>query len=140
MNSPMIDELRKFLASEKGEAFKERMKKKSQRLQTRHKHIEAYLETVDFKTLLDTLIAEHTDEYADRCYKKGYEPKLTPKMEALFGYIIKKCEYISVKEIEEEIGFPTSVRLFKGHYFTVTHGQGCFHRIYDTNFNTLFHW
>ena len=98
----------------------------------RFKRFENYIETHPFDDLLKLVMDEHDEAYRDKCYKKGCETYPTNKMQFIYDYVRKNIEHIEVAGITDGY-FSTECRFFKGYYFTVTHGQGCFYRIYDAN-------
>lgn len=93
---------------------------------------ENYIRNHSFDELLERCINEHDEAYREKCYKQGCEDYPTNKMQFIYGYVSEKLESIQVAGITDG-HFYTECRFFKGYYFTVTHGQGCFYRIYDSN-------
>lgn len=98
----------------------------------RFKKFENYIQAHSFDELLKRVMDEHDEAYRDKCYKEGCETYPTSKMQFIYDYVRKNIEHIEVAGITDGY-FHTEARFFKGYYFTVTHGQGCFYRIYDSN-------
>lgn len=98
----------------------------------RFKKFESYLEKYSFEMLLKRVIREHDETYRDKCRNAGCETYPTNKMQFIYDYITDKIDPIHVSGITDG-HFYTECRFFKGYYFTVTHGQGCFYRIFDSN-------
>ncbi len=98
----------------------------------RFKKFDGYLETHSFDELLKRVMDEHDEAYRDKCYKRGCETYPTNKMQFIYDYVRKNIEDIKVAGITDGY-FHTECRFFKGYYFTITHGQGCFYRIFDSN-------
>lgn len=98
----------------------------------RFKKFEWYLETHSFDELLKRVMDEHDEAYWNKCFSKGCEPYPTNKMQFIYDYVRKNIEHIKVAGITDGM-FHTECRFFKGYYFSITHGQGCFYRIFDSN-------
>lgn len=134
----MLERLREFLKSDEGKASLANYAAKRKRETEQVMRVGTYLEGKDFDALLKRLIDEHTEEYRLQCYKKGEEPSLTHKMGLLFAYVSKVREEVYVAQIQNNILFSSTLRFFKGYYFGVVHGQGCFHEIYNDKFERIF--
>jgi hypothetical protein len=93
---------------------------------------ESYLEKYSFEMLLKRVIKEHDEVYREKCFKRGCEDYPTNKMQFIYDYVTNRIDPIQVAGITDGM-FYTECRFFKGYYFTITHGQGCFYRIYDSN-------
>jgi glutamate synthase domain-containing protein 2 len=127
--SKKFDEI---LESPETEAYFNRLKIKEDIQDGRFVKFETYLQTHSFDELLKRVMDEHNEAYRDKCFKKGCEDYPTNKMQFIYDYVSNSVSHIEVAGITDG-HFHTECRFFKGYYFTITHGQGCFYRIYDSN-------
>ena len=134
-----INKLREYLESEEGlrktEEWIRKREKKDQILQKRLLKVEKYLKKNSIESIIDRLIKEHNDSYRDQCYRKGYEPYPNHKFELLFDYIQQNYSEIDNPLIRQD--FLSGSWFFKGYFFTIYCGQGCFYRIYDHKMNII---
>ena len=124
-----------YLNSAEGEEYFRMLTVKAEIKEIRLKKVEKYLEGKDFEQILERLIKEHNDDYRDKCYKKGYEPYPNHKFELLFDYISEEFSHVDNDLITQD--FLAQCYFFKGYYFTVYCGQGCFYRVYDSKFKHI---
>ena len=131
--------MRAYMDSEEGEAaldeWAKRMSIKNDIAQVRYLKIDKYLETHDFADVMKRLEEEHGEDHRDKCYKKGYEPYPNHKFELLFDYISEEFSHVDNDLIPQD--FLAQCYFFKGYYFTVYCGQGCFYRVYDSKFKHI---
>jgi hypothetical protein len=78
-----------------------------------------------FPQFLSKVIARHTEDYRESCYRKGYEPVPRLIMQTLFD--IARHEGVLI-EVEGQT-FHTERFLYLGYMFDTVHGQGSFGRI-----------
>ena len=116
--------------SEEGKEYFRMIAVKSKIKEGRLRKVGEYLEGKDFDEILNKLKKEHNETYIDKCYNKGYEPYPNNKLSLLFDYI--ESEYSQVENESIPQDFLSSCYFFKGYYFTIYCGQGCFYRIYDS--------
>ena len=137
--SLMLEKMEAYFNSPEGkkatEEWIKKQKIKNEILEGRLQKLEAYLQNHDFEQILQRLIKEHDDEYCDKCYKKGYEPYPNHKLSLLYTYLRENYTYIHNDLIPQD--FLSACFFFKGYWFTVYCGQGCFNRIYDSQLNIL---
>lgn len=129
-----VSELMKWLKSDEAKVaakeFVEDLAFKEKIQQGRYDRFEKWLETNDFDKLIYKLILEHNDEYRERCYENGYEPKPNNKMDFIFSYVSERAgKRVHIKEFESD--FPNAVWEFNGYYFEIVWGQGCIQVIYN---------
>jgi hypothetical protein len=91
--------------------------------------LEKYLSEHDFEQIMARLIREHDDDYIDKCYKKGYEPYPNNKFSLLYSYLEENYAPVHNDLIPQD--FLSGSYFFKGYWFTIYCGQGCFYRIYN---------
>ena len=125
-----LDKLRDFLESEEGQ---ESIKRFHEKLEREEKHSERWIEKfknragADVDSLLEKLINKYdSDEYVNREYKIGYEPR-EPFLWVALGYAEKYGE-----ECKDEKYFNmfTGEAYYIGSYvIQVMHGQGSVIRI-----------
>lgn len=127
--SKRFDEI---LESPESKEYFNQMKIRHEIQEGRFIKFEKYLNSCSFDELLKRCVDEHDDAYRDKCYEQGCETYPTNKMQFIYDYVSDNIEHIEVVGITDGM-FRTECRFFKGYYFTVTHGQGCFYRIYDLN-------
>jgi hypothetical protein len=127
--SKKFDEI---LESPETEAYFNRLKVRDDIQQGRFMKFENYLQNHSFDELLKRVMDEHDETYREKCFKEGCEDYPTNKMQFIYDYVHKNIEHIEVAGITDGY-FNTECRFFKGYYFTITHGQGCFYRIFDSN-------
>lgn len=99
---------------------------------SRFDKFEVWLKTNSFDDLMNRLYIEHSEEYREKCYKKGYEPYCNNKLSFIFNYVSNRVEQIIDKSIED-YNFNTEMYFFKGYIFVTIFGQGAFNRIYKDN-------
>jgi 3-hydroxy-3-methylglutaryl CoA synthase len=129
----LYENFKKAIDSPEGQAAIARWVEKQKIKQTRVERVGTYLETCDFDKLIQRLVNEHNEDYKDKCYKKGYEPYPNNKFSLLFDYISENYSHVHNEKIPQD--FLGSSYFYKGYWFTVYCGQGCFYRIYDSNIN-----
>jgi hypothetical protein len=112
-----------------------KLKRKDEIKKSRFIKLEQYLNSHDFKSIIDRLIKEHGEEWEDRCWKKGYEPYPNNKFGLLFDYIEENYSNVDNYSIPQD--FLSGSYFIKGYWFTVYCGQGCFYRIYDNDLNII---
>jgi len=117
------------------DAWAKREKEKQDIQEGRFIKLEKYLNEHDFGEILERLIKEHDDEYCDKCYKKGHEPHPNNKLYLLYSYLEENYTPVYNDLIPQD--FLSSSYFFKGHWFTVYCGQGCFYRIYNHKLETI---
>lgn len=125
-----LDELRKFLDSPEG---LESMKKFADELDRQHKHQDRWVEKLksrygnNIDEILEKLMNKYySDEYRDREYKIGFEPR-EPLLWLVWEYAAKYCE-----ECNEEKYFNTftGAAYYIGSYvIQIMYGQGSVLRI-----------
>lgn len=125
-------DIEEWMESDAGLAYFERERKKREILRNRYLRFEKYLETHDFKNLMNRIISEHDENWHEKCRQKNREVHPNNKLEFIIGYIFNNCESISVPEIESE-HFPTETWMFKGYYFQLMFGQGTATFIYSVD-------
>jgi hypothetical protein len=134
-----INKLREFLDSEEGKRSTEEWIRKEEVkemvLKERLLKVESYLKTHPIESIIDRIVREHDDTYRDRCYRKGYEPYPNHKFELLFDYIRQNYAEIDNQLMPQDFLFGSW--FFKGYFFTIYCGQGCFYRIYDHKMNII---
>lgn len=137
MEKSPIQKALEFMESPEGQIHMKEMarkwKEKEERKQIRVKRVEEYLKTCDFDKLIQRLASEHDEAYKDKCYAKGYEPYPNHKLSLLFDFLEENYTYIQNDLIPQD--FLGSCWFYKGYWFTIYCGQGCFYRIYDSNIN-----
>ena len=113
------------------EEYWDKLATKKEIEEKRFDKFEAYLIDNDFEILLDRLLSEHSDDYIDKCYKKGFMPEPNNKLEFLLKYLEERLDAI---DTPEWIGndFSTTTHYYKGYYFSNTFGQGVITRVYDS--------
>jgi len=99
------------------------LEKKQVLKQKRYDFFEEWLKTNDFDVLLSKLIEKHIAKYSEN----------------ILSFI---CEYISdrleILNNDRLVGeFTTGTWFFKGYWFELFCGQGCYWRIYDNELNAL---
>lgn len=139
MKQALLDESLKnfhvWVESSEGEAYFANIRKEQEIERLRLDRVERYLETCNIKTLLDRLAAEHNDAYRERAYKRGYEPSPNHKFMLLWNYVSKRLDHVDNERIPQD--FLGGSFFFKGHWFLVYVGQGCFYRVLDYELNEL---
>jgi hypothetical protein len=111
------------------DAWAKREKETRDILETRFAKVEKYLNENGIEQLMSRLIKEHGDDYSDKCYKKGYEPYPNNKLKLLYSYVEENYAPVHNDLIPQD--FLSGSYFFKGYWFTVYCGQGCFYRIYN---------
>jgi hypothetical protein len=104
-------------------------KEKQDVLEARLVKVEKYLNENGIEQLMSRLIKEHGEDYSDKCYKKGYEPYPNNKLKLLYSFVEENYSPVHNDLIPQD--FLSSSYFFKGYWFTVYCGQGCFYRIYN---------
>ena len=131
-----LDEMSKkfdeILESPETQEYFNKMKIREDIQEWRFEKFENYLQNNSFDSLLKRCIDEHDDAYRDKCFKKGCETYPNNKMSFIYEYVSSRISPIQVAGITDGM-FYTECRFFKGYYFTVTHGQGAFCRICDSD-------
>jgi len=134
-----FNKMRDWLDSPEGQAsldeWADGIKKKQDVLEKRLVKVEKYLNENDFDKIMERLIEEHNDEYCDKCYKKGYEPYPNNKLSLLYSYLENNYEHIENHLIPQD--FLSVSYFFKGYWFTVYCGQGCFNRVYNNKLENI---
>ena len=118
-----------FKESEVGIKYLIEEKLKTELLEKRFFWFEEWLKNNDFDNLMLRLIYKHDEDYREKCYHKGLDVMPNNVLDFIIRYVETKVEPIVVQEISCE--FPNCIWLFKGYYFQVVYGQGCFYRIYN---------
>jgi hypothetical protein len=112
------------------------LKKKREVKEARYPKIEAYINSCDFPALINRLAQEHGKEWEDKCWAKGYETYPNHKFKMLWDYIENNYAHVENPQIPQD--FLGSSYFFKGYWFTIYCGQGCFYRVYDRELNIIF--
>lgn len=123
----MLRLLQEHLDSPASDKYFEDLRIKEELQESRFKKLDTYLETHSFDELLQRLIGEHTEEYRDKCYQRGYEPYPNNKMSFVISYV----ESRGTQTDEIECDFSNSAYVYKEYFFETICGQGCFNRIYN---------
>ncbi len=132
--SDMIKEMREWADSDAGKASLKEFAEKlafEQDLKVRNAQRikKMFTDQKSFNKLVKEIIAKHDDRWVDGCYKKGVMPHPWELMYALFD-----LSEIEGKECDPVDGFtdnfPSSIYLYKGWRFAVTHGQGSVCSVY----------
>jgi hypothetical protein len=109
---------------------------KKKKLQSkRFDRFEKWLETNDFEELFQKLLKRNGDERTDWCHKKGSEKYPTPMMQFVCNYVVERLEVINNELLDGD--FSQGTWFFKGYWFQLLCGQGCFWKIYDAELNCL---
>jgi hypothetical protein len=108
-----------------------RLKKQDEIKNKRFDKFEQWLETNEFEPFFQKLLLRNGKERADWCWKRGIEKYGTPMMEFLTEFISERRSEIIDITIPND--FQHGLWYFKGYYFQLLCGQGCFWRIYDKN-------
>jgi hypothetical protein len=130
-----IKALKEFVKSDKGRAYFQKIRDREKIHSERLKLVGQYLSTCDFGKLIKRLQNEHNEKYRDREYAKGIEPGPNNKHNLLYDYLEANLEPVVDGRLPND--FLDVCYYYKGHYFTVYCGLGCFYRIYDTDLNII---
>lgn len=108
--------------------------KKEKAQAARFDKFDKWLETNDFETTFRKLLSKNGENRAEWCYKRREQKYGTPLMQFLCNYVSNRC-----KQSEYPITsvFQSGIWEFKGYYFELNCGQGCFWRIYDKDLNIV---
>lgn len=107
------------------------IKKKEAVEKGRYDKFEKWLETNEFEPLFQKLLLRNGKERDDWCWKHNVQKYGTPMMLFLTGFIQDRRSQIINDMINSD--FESGLWFFKGYYFQLNCGQGCFWRIYDRN-------
>lgn len=146
--------LNEMLNSEAGNKYFEEMRLEDEIFNQRLDKAHAYLSSLDeqqFAALLNRMFAEHSDDYRDKCYAKGYEPDINNKMH-LFVHVAEKFgTEIPHNRIDDDvlIGFPgqrkgidnsfeAHLHFYRDYFVQLNSGQGSFWRIYNKDKQEIF--
>ena len=128
-----LDKLKKdieeWFESDKGKASIEKEKEKNDLLLKRYLRFEEWLKHNDFDQLMYKLIHKHGEDYREKCYHNGFEPYPNNVLYFIINYIRENYDEIDVSQLNCE--FPNYIWFFKGYYFQLICGQGCYYRIYN---------
>lgn len=113
------------------------LKKQEEQKQLRYDKFEKWLETNEFEPVFQKLLQRNGDERSEWCYKNGYEKYGTPLMQFLCDYVSHRTEQKENDKIDGD--FQAGLWYFKGYWFELVCGQGCFWAIYDENLNVVEH-
>lgn len=135
----LLDKFNAWAESPEGKANLERERAKQEIInanrEIRTRKFESYLEKHGFQSILDRLIKEHDDAWDEKCFRRGYETYPNNKFNFLWSYI--EDNYVPVENEFIPQDFLTSSYFFKGYWFCLYCGQGCFYRVYDNKLNNL---
>jgi hypothetical protein len=135
----LADKLRNWFDSPEGKAHLEKEKAKNTIVnanrEIRTRKFEAYLEKHGFQVVLDRLISEHGEAWDDKCWKRGYETYPNNKFNFLWNYIEENYEPVQNGLIPQD--FLGSSYFFKGYWFCIYCGQGCFFRVYNNELENI---
>jgi hypothetical protein len=134
MSKDWFEKWEKWIDSPEGIAATEEWLNKreaQERVQNaRFEKLVAYLENHSFDELLQRLIGEHGEEHRDFWYNKGIEPHPNNKLQFLLDYIGKHGKPLPLGSVDDN-PFESELYEFKGYYFQLSQGQGCFWRIFN---------
>ena len=118
------------------EKFKAKMDHRERRIQRAHQRIQERGETSIHK-LIQNQIAIYTDEYHDKCYKKGYMPYPTNITSLLFDVAEQYGKpFVQIlDEFDENFGANTVT--YMGYQWNWIHGQGTVLRIFKDEVELL---
>lgn len=111
------------------------LEKKKNLKQKRFKRFDKWLETNEFEPLLLKLLERNGDERTYRCMSRGYEKYPTPMMQFVFDYISDRLEVVNNELLDGD--FSRGTWFFKGYWFQLLCGQGCFWKIFDGELNEI---
>ena len=97
--------------------------------------IDKWLETNDFEPMFRKLLLRNGENRSEWCYKNGYQKYGTPLMELLCTYISNRCTPATNEKLDN--AFQSGLWEFKGYWFELNCGQGCYWRIYDQDLNIV---
>jgi hypothetical protein len=121
--------LKKWFDSDDAKIYFEKERKKQEFKLKRFARFEKWLENNDFEALMYRLILEHSEEWREKCYHKGYEPYPNNKLSFLIDFVCHNYDTISVSQLENM--FHTEIWFFKGYYFRLMYGQGTVFDLYN---------
>lgn len=135
-----IESIDKWFDSPEGKAsiekFKAKMDHQERRIQRAHQLIQEGGETF-IHMLIQNQIAIYTDEYEDKCYKRGYMPYPTNITSLLFDVAEQYGKpFVQIlDEFDEHFGASTVT--YMGYQWNWIHGQGTVLRIFKDGVELL---
>lgn len=98
---------------------------------SRFDKFEKWLETNEFEPTFQKLLQKNGEVRSEWCYKKNYQKYGTPLMQFLCEYVSDRTEPKVNEKIDSD--FESGLWEFKGYWFQLICGQGCFWRIYNSD-------
>lgn len=126
-------DIEEWYESDAGKAYMEKERKKIAILNGRYMRFQKYLETHDFKDLMNRIISEHDEKWREKCRGKNREVHANNKLKFIIDFIFHNIESTHVPQLENDLHFGTETWLFKGYYFQLMFGQGVATFIYDAD-------
>lgn len=124
----MSEQLKEWFDSDEGQEYVIKQGMKGEIKEKRFIRFEKYILENSFDDLIERLIAEHNDEYIDKCYSRGCEPYPNRKLAFLFDYISEKSQTVKIPELDCD--FTNGIWCLGGYYFQIIWGQGAINPIY----------
>ena len=132
-----IEEMKKWAEEDRKnpDGYLNTLAKKEKLQSKRFDRFEKWLETNDFEELLQRLLKRNGDERTDWCMSRGHMKYPTPMMQFVFDYISDRFEIVNNELLDGD--FSQGTWFFKGYWFQLLCGQGCFWKIFDGELNCI---